>query len=270
MSKFYRSLQTVQEEEPLTGGDEDIREKHTWTSGTESSLSKRLSKMTPHWQWIAHIVLLSLSLTILALSFCVKSSRHCPVSERPPETYSPALPAIKYEIQHFDLPPVPEGPFIGKGPEVDAMWDYITDDVPDTMISREEMIKMGLDPEGALEITNPATGEKGYRVAVEVFHQLHCLNLMRQANHKTHYAPLGGDTAAPKHDLHNHIDHCIDALRQFVMCQGDVNVFAFRFPFNDGDPWPDYTTPHVCRNYEGIRQWAFDHGVPQVPGEPDH
>lgn len=87
MSKFYRSLQTVQEEEPLTGGDDDIREKHTWTSGTEPSLSKRLSKITPYWQWIAHFLLLSLSLTILALSFCVKSSRHCPISERPPETY---------------------------------------------------------------------------------------------------------------------------------------------------------------------------------------
>ncbi|KAK8049249.1 hypothetical protein PG994_010979 [Apiospora phragmitis] len=142
------------------------------------------------------------------------------------------------------------------------MWDYITDDGDD---------QDGPGPGGRTRDHQPGDGgEKGYRVAVEVFHQLHCLNLMRQANHKSHYAPLGGDTAAPKHDLHNHIDHCIDALRQFVMCQGDVNVFAFRFPFNDGDPWPDYTTPHVCRNYEGIRQWAVDHGVPQVPGEPDH
>lgn len=40
---------------------------------------------------------------------------------------APALGAIKYEIQHFDLPPVAEGPFIGKGDDVDAMWEYITD-----------------------------------------------------------------------------------------------------------------------------------------------
>ncbi|KAK6864181.1 hypothetical protein PG995_000709 [Apiospora arundinis] len=260
MSRIYRDL-PVQEEEPLTGSDDSISEKRAWSSGKESSLSKRLSKITPYWQWIAHVVLLSLSLTILALSFCVRSSRHCPVSERPPETYSPALSAIKYEIQHFDLPPVPEGPFIGKGPEVDKMWDYITDDGDD---------QDGPGPGRRARDHEPGDGEKGYRVAVEVFHQLHCLNLMRQANHKAHYAPLGGDTAAPKHDLHNHIDHCVDALRQFVMCQADVNVFAFRFPFNDGDPWPDYTTPHVCRNYENIRRWAVDHGVPQVPGEPDH
>lgn len=40
----------------------------------------------------------------------------------------PARSAIKYEIQQFDLPPVPEGPFVGKGDEVDAAWDYITND----------------------------------------------------------------------------------------------------------------------------------------------
>jgi hypothetical protein len=185
---------------------------------------------------------------------------------------------------------VPEGPFVGEGPEVDASWEYITDNsmsnlypylpalnanqlstkVGDIMVSREEMIKMKLDPNGALEITDPATGKRGFRVAVEVFHQLHCLNLLRQSNHKAYYAPLGGDTAAEGHDLHGHLDHCIDALRQFVMCQGDVNVFAFRFPFNDGDPWPDYTTPRVCRNYASIRQWTVDHTVAQGPDEPDH
>lgn len=54
------------------------------------------------------------------------------------------------------------------------------------------------------------------------------------------------------------------------MCQGDVNVFAFRFPFGDGDPWPDYTTPHVCRNYDRIRTWAVEHTVRQGKDEPEH
>jgi len=138
------------------------------------------------------------------------------------------------------------------------------------MVSRAEMIKMGLDPKGALEITDPATGKRGYRVAIEVFHQLHCLNLLRQANYKSHYSPLGGDVSAENEDLHGHLNHCIDALRQFVMCQSDVNVFPFRFPFNDGDPWPDYETQHVCRNFDGIKRWAVDHAVAQGVDEPEH
>jgi hypothetical protein len=132
------------------------------------------------------------------------------------------------------------------------------------------MLKMNMDPTGALQVTDPKTGRRGYRVAVEVFHQLHCLNLLRQANHKAHYAPQGGDTAAEPADLHGHLDHCIDALRQFVMCQSDTNVFPFRFPFNDGDPWPDYSSPRMCRNFEKIREWAVEHGVEQGVDEPEH
>ena len=182
------------------------------------------------------------------------------------------------------------GRFVGKGPEIDESWDYITNDsasahsafkfnvqanqtpflVPDTMVSREEMIKMGLDPNGALEITDPATGKRGFRVAIEVFHQLHCLDLLRQANYKSHYKHENGDIHTSAKNLHGHLDHCVDALRQFVMCQGDVNVFAFRYPFGDGDPWPDYTTPRVCRNFASIRKWAVEHGVAQGPDEPDH
>ncbi|TVY80567.1 Cyclochlorotine biosynthesis protein O [Lachnellula suecica] len=269
MAKDYRD-DSLEEAEPLNGEDGGVR--RAWTSGN------RLRNSKPSWIWVAHAVLLTISLGSLALSYCIRSST--PSNLIMPITYSPAQSAIEYEIKQFDLPPVPEGPFVGEGPEVDAAWDHITNsmallirlsnEVGDTMVSREEMIKMNMDPNGALEITDPATGKRGFRVAVEVLHQLHCLDLLRQANHKMHYAPLGGDTSAPKHDLAGHTDHCIDALRQFVMCQGDTNVFAFRFPFNDGDPWPDYTTPRVCRNYEKIRRWAIDHTVAQGEDEPEH
>ncbi|KAI9049771.1 hypothetical protein LZ554_005922 [Drepanopeziza brunnea f. sp. 'monogermtubi'] len=261
MSKHYRDDSLEEEVEPLNG-----EERRIWNSEKVSSRF-RSGSLKSGWVWVAHAVLLSISLGSLALSFYLRTSWP---SSTIPTTYLPAQSAIKYEIKQFDLPPVPEGPYIGKGPEVDAKWDYITNSIGDTMVSREEMIKMNLDPHGALEITDPATGKRGYRVAVEVFHQLHCLDLLRQANYKAYYSKLGGDTAAPKHDLSRHTDHCIDALRQFVMCQGDVNIFAFRFPFNDGDPWPDYSTPRVCRNYESIRKWAVEHTVAQGEDEPEH
>ncbi|KAJ8119279.1 hypothetical protein ONZ43_g3738 [Nemania bipapillata] len=222
MAKGYppRSL----DEEPfLEKGDRtEVHEGLTWTGESESftSVARTLS---PHWLLCENI-----------------------------ET--PATSAVKYETQHFDLPPIAEGPFI----------------VGDTMISREEMINLGLNPDTSLKITDPRNGKPGYRVAVEVFHQLHCLNLLRQNVYKDYYSPLGGDTSAPMMDLRGHLDHCIDALRQFVMCQGDIGVFSFNYPFNDGDPWPDYSTPHTCRNFESIRQWAVDHTVPRGPDEPEH
>ncbi|KAI0013687.1 hypothetical protein F4779DRAFT_348953 [Xylariaceae sp. FL0662B] len=269
MGKPYHSA-ALDDGEPFLAKEEG-RVNETWTWNADGgSLPKSLHRLGPHWVWLGHAVLLSMSLTLFALSFCSKTSKISDLAyTRQYSAWSPAIEAVKYETQHFDLPPIAEGPFVGKGDDVDEAWDEISA-IGDTKISREEMIKLGLDPDSSLAITDPRSGEPGYRVALEVFHQLHCLNLMRQNLYKDHYAPMGGDTAAPVKDLSGHLDHCIDALRQFVMCQGDVGVFSFNYPFHDGDPWPNYSTAHTCRNFDSIRKWAIDHTVPRGPDEPEH
>lgn len=76
------------------------------------------------------------------------------------------------------------------------------------MITEEEREKLGLSPD-SLKIQNPRTGEWGYRAGVEVFHQLHCLNLLRQALYKDYYGQkdLGGDVgdADSLEDLLGHV-----------------------------------------------------------------
>ncbi|KAI1816765.1 hypothetical protein GGS20DRAFT_536118 [Poronia punctata] len=269
MTKAYQSISL--DEEPFLEKGEGVKmeeEKLPWKGGSREFTF--FSKLSAHWIWLAHGVLLSTSLLLFALGLCAKSAKITDREyTRKYSAWSPAASAVKHETQHFDLPPVAKGPFIGIGDDVDARWDYISA-IGDTMISREEMVKLGLDPDISLNITDPRDGKPGFRVAIEVFHQLHCLNLLRQNVHRDYYAPLGGDTSAAPEDLRGHLDHCIDALRQFVMCQGDVGVFSFNYPFGGGDPWPDYSTPRVCRNFESIRQWAVDHTVPQGPEEPDH
>jgi len=158
------------------------------------------------------------------------------------------------------------------------------DEVGDIMITEEEREKLGLSPD-SLKIQNPRTGEWGYRAGVEVFHQLHCLNLLRQALYKDYYGQkeLGGDVgdADGSEDLLGHVgtwepvvsvvgkltlwlDHCLEALRQNLMCHGDVSVFTFKkFPelADQGieGEWPDFEINHMCRNFEALRKWNNDH-----------
>ncbi|KAI1777866.1 hypothetical protein F4818DRAFT_408156 [Hypoxylon cercidicola] len=267
MAKSYHTVSL--DEEPFLAKEEGSEEKWREDRGSDF-ITERLDRLSPHWAWLCHAVLLSLSVTFFALSFCTKTAKMTDADyTQKYSAWSPAASAVKYETQHFDLPPIAEGPFIGKGDDVDAKWEDISR-IGDTMISREEMVNLGLDPDSSLAITDPRDGKPGYRVAIEVFHQLHCLNLLRQNVYKDYYEPLGGDTSAPAKDLQGHLDHCIDALRQFVMCQGDISVFSFDFPFNDGDPWPNYSTPRTCRNFNSIKQWAIDHTVPKGPDEPEH
>lgn len=72
------------------------------------------------------------------------------------------------------------------------------------MISEEELIRLGL-PKNSLKVKDPATGKEGYRAAVEVFHQLHCLNLLRQAIYKDYYKNIYSDIQEEEHGLKGHV-----------------------------------------------------------------
>lgn len=61
--------------------------------------------------------------------------------------------------------------------------------VPDQMVSMEDFPKLQ-KPEDSLKVTDPKTGETGYRVGLEVFHQLHCLNLLRMSTYPEYYTKL--------------------------------------------------------------------------------
>lgn len=59
-------------------------------------------------------------------------------------------------------------------------------------------------PESSLKVNHPATGEEGYRVGMEVFHHLHCLNLLRRVTYKDYYEPLGGEFGHGPEALRHH------------------------------------------------------------------
>jgi Mycotoxin biosynthesis protein UstYa len=75
--------------------------------------------------------------------------------------------------------------------------------VGDQWISKSSLSKLDM-PEYSLKVDHPFTGEEGYRVGMEVFHYLHCLNLLRRVTYKEYYEPLGGEFAAGPDDLRHH------------------------------------------------------------------
>jgi hypothetical protein len=60
------------------------------------------------------------------------------------------------------------------------------------MITPEELDIIDM-PKTSLKVKHPKTGVEGYRVGLEVFHQLHCINLLRRATYKEYYTELGTD-----------------------------------------------------------------------------
>ncbi|KEZ43103.1 Aminobutyraldehyde dehydrogenase [Scedosporium apiospermum] len=135
--------------------------------------------------------------------------------------------------------------YVGKGPGVDKAWEAITGDVGDQMVSKDEALRLGLAPD-SMTIKHPVTGVEGFRVGMEVFHQLHCLNLLRQFSFKEYYSHTGGDVETDEEDLRGH---------------SDIGVFSFRHFEGSEGHWPDYATTHTCRNFDKIREWATENAV---------
>lgn len=153
-----------------------------------------------------------------------------------------------------------------------------------------------ITPEEAAKLpmpTLPIPGTDKYLVELEVFHVLHCLDDIRKVFYPEWYGPAILNLTQPDgsldrnnnffrhfgklrppdidltlatsltwpHQLHS--DHCIDAIRQSVMCHADVSPISFHvvLPPDDVDDvgtgiFPRLGTKHTCRNFEKIQDWA--------------
>lgn len=82
-----------------------------------------------------------------------------------------------------------------------------------------------------------------------MFHTLHCLNNLRKSFHPSYYPNKGYDT----HKVH--MNHCLDQLRQYVMCAGDMTPIPTKYYPGKGRNYVLSDVPHTCRNFEALREW---------------
>lgn len=69
------------------------------------------------------------------------------------------------------------------------------------------------------------------------------------------------------YDQHNelmsddHISHCIDSLRQALMCYVDVTPIPWVWSPLRKEAVPAATIQHTCRNFETIKQWTKENHI---------
>ncbi|KAL2000729.1 hypothetical protein VTN02DRAFT_2700 [Thermoascus thermophilus] len=100
-----------------------------------------------------------------------------------------------------------------------------------------------------------------------VFHQLHCLKTIWQYTYLEHYKSRNELFSKPDVEIHHHLDHCVDLLRQALMCNPDTSIITFKSVDTQASPVPEYGLPRRCRDFEAILQWGLDRGV--RPGEEE-
>jgi hypothetical protein len=53
-----------------------------------------------------------------------------------------------------------------------------------------------------------------------------------------------------------HIDHCLDNLRQLVMCKADVSLQTYDWLDNTPRPFANFKIEHECYNWDVVNEWA--------------
>ncbi|KAF7957961.1 hypothetical protein EAE96_003528 [Botrytis aclada] len=210
-----------------------------------SGLKYWICKFSPYFTF--HLVLLALYTLITFLI-----TRHFKIEPLQNTagrrlTYSPAGNSIQYEKYVFNAAPNLTSPYVGKSrPSLDQAWHDLLKHT-NMRISADELAKVDRD-------SIPLGHGGGYYGEIAVFHELHCLKFIRQAFHMDYYSHIYGEKE--KETMGEHTEHCIEILRQSVMCRGDTTLITFHWGHTVKLPQPDFTQEHTCVNWDSLMKWA--------------
>lgn len=109
-------------------------------------------------------------------------------------------------------------------------------------------------------------GPEGRAFAISMYHQLHCLRLMR-------YALAAGDHSDLKS---THFGHCLIYLRQLILCNPDLTLEPYNVLEDDYDVKQDGST-HVCQDWRQVYDamasnwdsWSHSH-PPAIPSNANN
>ncbi|RAH63528.1 hypothetical protein BO85DRAFT_495449 [Aspergillus piperis CBS 112811] len=179
--------------------------------------------------------------------------------------YSPFIDLVEYDNVRFQGSLFDTNPYKGApNPRLDDEWKRITH-MAQLKIAKEDMphLKKPLSQVKVLE----AEGD-GYAGGIEVFHQLHCVNLVRQYTYYGYYSKLDNkpvEFSDSNETLRLHVDHCIDMLRQVIQCNGDVGVVTRSWVKGRQINYPDFSVWHKCRRLEPIMEYAKANEIESEP-----
>ncbi|PCH36658.1 hypothetical protein WOLCODRAFT_82383, partial [Wolfiporia cocos MD-104 SS10] len=170
--------------------------------------------------------------------------------------------AVEYRVVTFNGSL--EHPSIYRGPPnaaLDAAWEEISAGAKLTRIPEGDLQELGkTDRPSIVKLDREVGG--GILVDFEISHQLHCLNMLRQHTYFDYYSQFNEDYQADPDFYRIHLDHCLEMMRQIMMCTGDVGTITFDWVRGHKSPYPNFNTRHMCRNWDHLLEWY--HKVPHV------
>ncbi|KAL1859592.1 hypothetical protein VTK73DRAFT_7565 [Phialemonium thermophilum] len=253
---------------PRASTSSDPGEEHAFviSEDTQPRLKRRRGRGR---LWIV-VALLSIVLNIVLLAL-VAGHRVHPLfwlsPTRQGRLYSPAQHVLRRVDRVFDSS-FPGGLTPYQGPPDEAnnkLWEDLYNVVGISRISTEEAQPL-------VNRTLPIPGDHGhYMVSLSVFHQLHCLNLLLTRGvvvenllRKVVYGHAVDWANQDELYAIEHLDHCVDIIRQCLQCNADITPITFVWSDERQRALEEARMIHTCADFEAIHAWGVDHRM-KVP-----
>ncbi|KAI0432185.1 hypothetical protein F5Y09DRAFT_166537 [Xylaria sp. FL1042] len=174
--------------------------------------------------------------------------------------YIPARDVLEWQVAEMYTSEADPSPYMGMSDESDAAWHELMQHTS-FRLTDEELRR--------LNRTSVALGDGGYMAMPTVFHELHCLKMVRWNMNLTRYGHWFG--VRDHEELHEHIDHCMDVIRQSIMCRADMSPMTFDWTLKSRVPEANFDTDHECINWNKVEAWLEERRVDiYAPGILNH
>lgn len=58
-----------------------------------------------------------------------------------------------------------------------------------------------------------------------------------------------------------HVEHCTESIRQYIMCNADVSPIVWRWNSETNTSRPVSTIYHTCRDFHALHRWSKEHAL---------
>ncbi|CAG8948660.1 hypothetical protein HYFRA_00001780 [Hymenoscyphus fraxineus] len=137
------------------------------------------------------------------------------------------------------------------GPPSDQSIDESWIELLDPMYIRVQRSELERNGRTSVSLGRNGKEPESFLAWLGVFHELHCVKLLRQWKYKSHYFP--NITANEADNLESHTDHCLDRIRAAFMCHPDTSsLVTFNWSNNQQPVVNGTKTLHSCINWKEL------------------
>ncbi|KAI0905021.1 hypothetical protein F4823DRAFT_567161 [Ustulina deusta] len=224
------------------------------------------NKWRTRLQWASHIVILTLMLGFLAILILyhgeTRGMERCWNMHNYYSPVSAALATTPYVTTRFNGSLWYDSPFKGPPtPAVEEAWHSIMQ-YGMIAVSRSDYEQANHSVRTAVQF--PAEAGGGYVATTVGTHQLHCLHFVWQDHHGAYFPEMARKAREAPELYERHYEHCVDYIRQSIMCQFDTGLVTYDWVMQHQNPTPNSNAMHKCVDWDAVQAW-LQHRAVQVP-----